>query len=108
MAWSPDGQTLVTGAKDGSVKYWDPAASSAVPCVAVPEPVKSWGLAFFPDSQSLLALTESEGAVVRWDTPKAQVKESLAFLGTNHTALDLSPEGRWLALGDCARQVAHG
>jgi len=37
---------------------------------------------------------------VRRDAATAQVVERLSFLGTNHLGLDLSSDGRWLALGD--------
>jgi WD40 repeat protein len=37
---------------------------------------------------------------MRWDAATAQKVESLSFLGTNHSCLHLSSDGRWLALGD--------
>jgi WD40 repeat protein len=42
---------------------------------------------------------------VRWDAESLQAVERLSFLGTNHTSLDLSPDGRWLGLGDAAGNV---
>lgn len=105
LAWSPNGQDLVTGARDGSVRYWDPAAESAAAYDVLPEPIRFWGPAFLPDSKSFLTANWSEGAVVRWDTANLQVLERLSFLGTNHTSLDLSKDGRWLVLGDAAGNV---
>jgi WD40 repeat protein/predicted Ser/Thr protein kinase len=102
VAWSPDGKDLVTGAMDGSVRYWDPdpASRPTAPYAVLPEPVQFWGPTFFPDSKTFLTASRPGGAVARWDVASVQAIETLSFLGTNHTALDLSPEGRWLALGD--------
>jgi WD40 repeat protein/serine/threonine protein kinase len=100
LAWSPDGNHLVTGAKDGSVRFWDPTAKASAPYAVVPEDVWFWGPAFLPDSKTFLTVTRREGEVVRWDAATAQAVERLSFLGTNHLSLDLSSDGRWLALGD--------
>jgi eukaryotic-like serine/threonine-protein kinase len=109
LAWSPDGQDLVTGARDGTVRYWDPVAKPApLPYVVLP-PIWPWGPAFLPDSKTFLAVTMNEGSVVRlaahWDTATVAEVEKLSFLGTNHTSLDLSRDGRWLALGEWAGNV---
>lgn len=98
LAWSPDGRNLVSGGKDGTVRFWDPETEPAAPYAVVSEPVKSWGLGFLSDS-NLLALTTAEGAVARWNMQGVQLAKTLPF-GTNHIALDLSRNGRWLALGD--------
>ncbi len=103
LAWSPDGRNLVSGGRDGRVRFWDPESEPEAPYAVVPEPVKSWGLAFLSDS-NLLALTAAEGAVVRWDTQSGRPVEPLPF-GTNHIALDLSRNGRWLALGDAEGRI---
>ncbi len=105
VAWSADGKELVTGARDGSVRYWDPASRPTAPYTVLPEPGHFWGPAFFPDSKTFLTATRPSGRVVRWDAASARVVETLTFLGTNHTSLDLSPDGRWLALGDDAGNV---
>lgn len=98
LAWSPDGKDLVSGGKDGTVRFWDPETEPEAPYAVVPEAVKSWGLAFLSDS-NLLALNRAEGAVARWNTQRVQRAQTLPC-GTNHIALDLSRNGRWLALGD--------
>jgi WD40 repeat protein len=104
VARSPDGHDLVTGSKDGSVRYWDPAADPAPSYAVLDERAWFWGPVFFPDSQSLLTVTRPRGAVVRWSVEREantwrRVGE-LPWLGTNHTSVDLSRDGRWLALGD--------
>lgn len=106
VAWTPDGQDLVTGARDGSVRYWDPAAKPGAAYAVLPESICFWGPAFLPDSKSFLTATmPPEGAILRWDTASLQEPKRLSFLGTNHTSLDLSKDGRWLVLGDAAGNV---
>ena len=95
----------MTGAKDGSVRYWDPAAKPAAAYAVLPEPIEFWGPAFFPDSKTFLAPTAPEGAVVRWDAATLQEVERLSFLGTNHISLALSSDARWLALGDAVGNI---
>lgn len=103
IAWSPDGKQLVTGGKDGAVKYWGAEAKAANLSVLPSNDICSWGLAFLPESQNLLTLSKSSNrTVVQWDLKQMRVVERFSFLGTNHTAMDLSPDGRWLALGDDA------
>jgi WD40 repeat protein len=105
VAWSPDGQDLVTGARDGSVRYWDPVVKPAAAYAVLPEPIHFWGPAFLPDSKTFLTANRPEGVIVRRDTASLQVLERLSFLGTNHTSLDLSRDGRWLAIGDAAGNI---
>ncbi len=100
IAWSPDGQDLVTGAANGSVRYWDLAAQPPPAYAVLPTKIWSWGLAFLPDSKTFLTVTRPEGAVVRWDAAGPRKLKSLPYLGTNHSSLDLSRDGRWLALCD--------
>ena len=100
IAWSPDGASLVSGGKDGTVRYWDTTTPEQTASVQLPGEIRSWGLAFLPDSRRLLTLTKSEGAVVQWDLGNLQAEPPLLFMGTNYLALDLSPDGRWLALGN--------
>lgn len=100
VAWSPEGKNLVTGARDGTVRYWDPASEAKAPYEVLPASVWPSGLAFAPDSKTFLAVSGSGGVVERWDAATLRRIETLPFLGTNHLCLDLSHNGRWLALGD--------
>lgn len=104
VAWSPDGHDLVTGGKDGSVRFWDPAKNPAPTHAILNERAWLWGPAFSPDSKSLLTVTRPRGAVVRWNAGvEANVWRragELSWLGTNHTCVGLSGDGRWLVVGD--------
>jgi WD40 repeat protein len=106
VAWSPDGKHVVTGGKDGSVRYWDPEGEPAASYAILNKPIwPPFGPAFLPDSESLVAVTWPDGAVVRWRTSDAQEVEPLPSLGPNHRSVALSPDGRWLALGDAKGHV---
>lgn len=105
LAWTADGKSLVSGARDGSVRYWDVATKPADPYEVLPEAVHLWSPAFLPDSRSFLTTARADGAVARCDTATLQEGERLALLGSNHTSLGLSPDGRWLALGDAVGHV---
>jgi WD40 repeat protein len=109
VGWSPDGQALVTGGRGGSVRYWDPASKPRLPYAVLPKPGFLCGLGLLPDSKTFLALTRPEGSVARWEArwnaPSVQKVEELQILGSNHTALDLSRDGHWLALGDLTGNV---
>ena len=100
LAWSTNEQDLVTGAADGSVRYWDPAAKMPAPYTVLPVEIWPWGLTFLPDSKTFLTLTRREGVVVKWDTATVTEVDRLPFLGTNHSSMDLSRDGHWLALCD--------
>ena len=105
VAWAPDGSALVTGAKDGSVRYWESGAERTAPFAVLSKPIQFWGPAFLPDAKTFLAVIRPEGAVVRWDPATAQALDRLEFLGTNHTSIELSRDGRWLALGDARGNI---
>ncbi len=98
VAWSPDGKDLVTGARDGTVRYWDPKRSPASRFVSLGTGVWCYGLAYAPNGQSFLTANSTEPGIARWDAATLQKLETLSFLGTGHTGLDLTKDGRWLAL----------
>ncbi|MHC1765035.1 MAG: protein kinase [Verrucomicrobiia bacterium] len=106
IAWSPDGKELVTGGKDGSVRYWAPEAKPTLaPPAVLPTLIWPWGLAFSANSKTLLTVTRPEGSVVRWDATNFRGGERLSWLGTNHAALTLSPDGRWIVLSEGAENI---
>ena len=102
LTWPPESKDLVTGGRDGSVRYWDPRRKAPVPYEVLPSAVYFWGLAFLPDSKTLLTISQPEGAVVRWgwDGTTLQQIEQWSFMGSNHMSLRLSGDGRWAVLGD--------
>jgi eukaryotic-like serine/threonine-protein kinase len=105
VGWSPDGRYVITGGRDGSVRYWHPASKPTAAFRVLPEKISFWGPAFLPDSRTFLAANFPDGGVVQWDAATGERVGLLTFLGTNHTSVDLSGDGRWLALGDAMGHV---
>jgi len=127
LAMLPDGRTLISG-RWGAVCFWDAAASNRPPAHTQlpvsagldsfaaldsssfapgrldPTVVRRSGVAFTPDSRRFLVL-DTNGAVALWNVHPAQRIEPLPALGSNHWSVALSPDGRWLATGDCAGTV---
>ena len=66
ILFSPDGKHLVSGGRDGSVRYWDPVEKPATPPHAVlPVPVWCPAFAFSPDGQRLISGGADPTDVVR-------------------------------------------
>jgi eukaryotic-like serine/threonine-protein kinase len=128
LALLPDGQAAISGGLKGSVCFWDVTPNAQTPAhTNLPvslglqsyvglEPsafasktldaraVRQCGLTFTPDPRSILA-TEPGGALARWDVRSWERVERLSALGSNHWAVALSPDGRWLATGDFPDRV---
>jgi WD40 repeat protein len=124
----PDGNTVVSGGSGGSVCFWHltadrpaPAytnlaigfpreAMSAlarqdfVPGTLDPKVVRRLGVVFTTDSRSFLT-TEPSGVLGVWQVQPFRQTERLSFLGRNLWGAALSPEDRWLAVGDAAGKV---
>ena len=104
LAFSAEGQTLVSGSEDHSVRVWDPASKK---CLLTLEghtaAVKS--VALSPDGKVLAAAT-NRGDIMFWDLPSGKVRGSVA---TNRflTAMIFHPDGGSIlaALGSDIREI---
>ena len=104
LAFLPDHKTLISGAKDGTVCFWD--TSYIRPRqphlnIPIPENVVNW--CFTPDSRSLLVINQ-QGRVSRWSGSDFQQEEPLPEIGETTSAArfsiyQFSPDGRGLAAG---------
>jgi WD40 repeat protein/serine/threonine protein kinase len=98
IAFSPDGQTLVTAAEDNSVRLWDVASWRQVKLL-VPWPQS---VAFAPDGK-ILAI--AGGSTVKlWDIA-ARCERAVFPHSTVVAALAFSPNGKLLATGSLDNNV---
>jgi WD40 repeat protein len=96
LALLPDGKTLVSGAKDGTVCLWDTSVMHPhQPRITVPAKVANW--CFTPDSHSVVTL-DFAGQVARWSGADFQEKEVSLNIATNCAGSTFSPDGRFLAV----------
>ena len=101
LALLPDDKTLVSGAKDGTVCFWDTSVTHPHQSrIVIPDKVIDW--CFSPDGRSVLTL-DWQGQVARWTGTELQQKEPVLDIGTNFISRSwwnvFSRDGRFLATG---------
>ena len=102
VAFSPDGQTLVSVGGDTTIRLWDPHTGELK---TTPTENKDWirSIAFSPDGQTL-ASGGAGGKILLRNTDTGQLKETLTQHATviNHVveSLAFSPDGQTLASGN--------
>jgi len=98
----------VSGSEDGTVRIWklEGSETNREP-VAVDIRVEPFlrSFAFLPDSRSLVALDPDGTAVIR-NARTGAAEERLTALGTNHNAVGVSPDGRWVVVGGPEQHLA--
>ncbi|HWN96234.1 MAG TPA: hypothetical protein VNT99_14455, partial [Methylomirabilota bacterium] len=98
LAFSPDGQTLITGAgfSETAIKVWDVRTRRLLGSL---EGHQSWVgcLKFLPDGKTL-ASASSDRTIRLWNFETRQLVRTLRGQGQVWT-IDISPDGRWLASG---------
>lgn len=94
LAFSPDGQMLVSASADQTVRLWHTKDWSAAP-VLMGHTDEVWSARFSPDGKQIVSACK-DGAIFVWEEPRGQPRNS----GTkvlplvNHDFLDVSPDGK--------------
>ncbi len=101
LAFSPDGKTLLTGSKDGTIQAWDTATGSHRFTVATGHIEGTQNLMFNLNADTLISLNKSFNPPgnfqqQRWDLNTGD-QLSTRFLGIDATNMLLSPDGKRLA-----------
>jgi len=103
IALAPDGRTLASRCKDGSIYLWDLNKSSGhIGYQTLPSPRKymvGTPLTSQPDSRSILGVQLS-GGVALWDVRTLEENAPLVLAFFTNGIIGLSPDSRWLVSND--------
>src|SRR5919202_3119563 len=94
VAFSPDGQTLATGAMDKTVKLWDAQTGQEKRTLEHPSLIQS--VTFSPDGHTL-ASSCGNGDIKLWDVDTWREKYTLKGHSTYTNSIAISPDGQTLA-----------
>jgi eukaryotic-like serine/threonine-protein kinase len=104
LVFSPDGATLFSGSRDGSVKRWDLRARQCVETLALPEPFTFTGVqkgifsvALSPDGRTLAVGSDTD--VGFWDMDLRRWKLSIP---SSRASVVFLPSGTRVAIGNRA------
>jgi len=105
LALSPDGTTLISAGQDSAIRVWDPLAPPRERGhLVLPTTAGPWGGAFTRDGRYLITASKDD-PVTAWNVVAGKKAESFPALGTNNLSMALSPDGRWLVVGDWAGAI---
>ena len=99
MAFSPDGNTLVSGSYDGTVRLWDVAAHRQIGGPLAGHDGQIYSVAFSPDGR-VVASGADDGTVRLWDVAThRQIGGPLAGHDGEIYSVAFSPDGKVVASG---------
>ena len=98
IAITQDGQTIVSGGQDATIRLWDVASGKEIhKFVGHGGPV--YGLVLMPDGNRLVSIADKDLAVKIWDLETEMLKTSLAPNSAHINAVAVSPDQRFIVTG---------
>jgi WD40 repeat protein len=99
VAFSPDGQRILTGSDDKTARLWD-ARTGQLLTTLIGHKEGVWSVAFSPDGQQVLTGTFGDNPRVRlWDARTGQLLLALSSNQQGVTSVAFSPDGQRLLTG---------
>ena len=98
IAYSADGANIVTGADDGSLRFWNAASGLSLQTIDLGAPIRA--IEFSPDGRLLAIALASAGANLRIHDPSTRAQITALSMPTiSVTSLAFSPDSSLLAVG---------
>jgi small GTP-binding protein len=103
LAFDPEGRTLASGSRDGTVKLWGVASGKLLRTLGGHKHYV-WSVAFDSAGRTL-ASGSSDGTVKLWEVASGKLLRTLEWRGGYVCSVALDPEGRTLASGGTDKTV---
>ena len=98
LAITPNGQTIISGGQDATIRLWDFASGKELhKFVGHDGPVYS--IAMMQDGKHLVSIADKDLAVKIWDIESLELISSLAPNSAHVTAVAVSPDQRFIVTG---------
>ncbi|KAI2868054.1 hypothetical protein CBS11852_11391 [Aspergillus niger] len=97
VAFSPDGQTVVSGSGDSTIKLWNAATGELQQTLkGHSDPV--WAVAFSPDGQTVVS-GSGDNTIKLWNAATGELQQILEGHSRSVVAVAFSPDGRTVVSG---------
>jgi WD40 repeat protein len=106
VAYSPDGKSLASASKDGTVNIWDASTLDVLKTIVLIQPQDlaayngygAFAAAYSPDGKSL-ATVAADGKLTIWDTSTWEPRYQVTAHSGQARAVAYSPNGKYVATG---------